>query len=283
VDQKQIDAIELCHQMEMLGTSDAICQSSPITFSFSSSSLFNNLYNRDREVRCEGTQLPLYEISEYAALHAAGFDRINESALNRALVLNLANLLQVTASPDDVETEMASFKTSRRINSDISLLEWLGKNHLSRVELEKLVEQLAIGRKMQRWYLVERSFDRNIRKLLNELRLSGDYPRLAAEAALCHHVSTTRLASLDDFSPVATDLSALAQEHIDATGAVISGDLAEWSFFAGFRTMEDLRVALRRSKETRRFLKEILDGLQSGVSESPGDPGTQIVADDLPR
>jgi hypothetical protein len=255
VDQKKLDAIELLHTMDAIAAGER-AKPEPVPFDFNFSGMFSALYHRDRLVDSEGTALPLYEIAEHAALHHPDFTAINEAALDRALVGVLAGLTGVAVSAEERAAEAVRFRAARGLSDEADFAAWLDANHLDGNSFDTLIEQMARRRRLHLWYLAQKPKEQNTPALLDELKIRGDYPHIAAEAALHHHICGNAALGGD----VAT-LGQLARDHVTETGIGLGTSLADWSVLAGFHNLEDLRLALARSKVARDALKEMLEAI----------------------
>lgn len=255
VDRKKLDALALLRTIdEMEAKPEAV------PFDFNDTPMFSALRHRDRTVESEGTILPLYEIAEYAALHHPEFDAVNERALDRALIEVLADLTGVEATPEALAKESMNFRAARGLTEEPAFSAWLAAHHLDEKGFGALMAQLARRRRLHLWYLSHKAMEKQTPALLDELRLRGDYPEIAAQAALQHHLCGKAEEALDH----GLDLRQLAQE----AGVGIPGKLADWSFMAGFRTLDDLRLALTRSKKARAMMREMLEA----ISDPPEPP-----------
>jgi hypothetical protein len=259
VDQKKLDAMALLRTVEGIAAGD-IAKPAPVPFDFNATVMFSALYQRDRCVESEGTVLPLYEIAEYAALHHPDFAAVNDAALDRALVEVLAELTQIEVAGDAVDAEMRRFRTARQLGDEADLDAWLDANHLDRNGLRTLVEQLARRRRLHLWFLSHKAMEKNTPALLDEFRIRGDYPQVAGEAALHHHLCASAALSAEPPEGEST-LGNLVRDHVRDTGISMGTSLADWSAMAGFRNLEDLRLALLKSKTARRLMREMLESM----------------------
>ena len=255
VDQKKLDAIALLQTIDTL-----VEKPEPATFDFNATLMFSALYQRDRSVECEETVLPLYEIAEYTALHHPDFTAINETALDRALVETLADLTGVEVTREALAEETGRFRTARGLADETPFNAWLADNHLDADSFDTLINQIARRRRLHLWFLSHKAMEKQTPALLDELRIRGDYPEMAAKAALQNHLCGKAEEMMDH----QIDLRQLAQQ----AGVNIPGKLTDWSFFAGFRNLDDLRLALLRSKTARAKMQEMLDSI-GDLPETP--------------
>jgi len=257
VDQKKLDALDLLRTVNDIASGKRP-KPEPVAFDFNFTTMFSALYHRDRTVESEGTVLPLYEIAEHAALHHPDFPALNEAALDRALVGVLADVTGAEVEPDDLEQEAKRFKKERGIAGEAEFAAWLDANHLDEAAFDALILQLAKRRRLHLWLLSHRAKEKNTPALLDQLRLRGDYPEIAAEAALHRHLAP--VPSGDD----PADTLQLARDHVQETGIGMRGMLADWAFLSGFHGLDELRGALLRSKEARKAMREMLEAMGEG-------------------
>jgi len=128
VDQKREDAVELLRTIAALPGGEP---PTPPTFHFAHNSSFMTLYGRDRRVRRGQTEVPLEAIANYVAIHDPDFDDLNFAALNRALALELAGLLGVTVSDEDIDSESERFARQRGLSEEAAFSAWLADNDIS--------------------------------------------------------------------------------------------------------------------------------------------------------
>jgi hypothetical protein len=254
VDRKKLDALDLLRVVEAISKGER-AKPEPVPFEFNATMMFSALYQRDRCVESEGTVLPLYEIAEHAALHRPDFAAINEAALDRALVAVLADLTAVELADGAAAEEASRFRAARGMAEEADFAAWLEANHLDRDGFHDLMVQLARRRRLHLWLLSHKAKEKNNAALLDELRIRGEYPQIAAEAALHHHLCAARPPE------EAAELGQLARDHVRDTGIGMTGALSDWAFLAGFHTLEDLRAALLRSKTARRQMRDMLESL----------------------
>ena len=257
VDQKKLDALELLRTVNAIASGER-ARPERVEFDFNVTTMFSALYHRDRCVESEGTVLPLYEIAEHAALHHPEFRTINEAALDRALVGVLADLTGADIEPEALAQEAARFRAERGIEGEAEFSAWLDSNHLDPISFDELILQLAKRRRLHVWLLSHRAKEKNIPALLDQLRIRGEYAEIAADAALHRHLNPGPPS--DD----PADTLQLARDHVAETGISMRGMLADWSFLAGFRDLDDLRLALLRSKTARKAMREMLESMGEG-------------------
>jgi hypothetical protein len=236
-------------------------------FELESSIYFRAMYDQDRLVHVPGVDrdVPLAAIATHAALHAADFTSINGHALDRALVDVLAEMLDVTASAEDITAERRRFCVERHLTREGALAAWTEAHHLSLDEFGTMLEQLARRRALHRWLIRRRRYAGTTRFTLDELRLRGDYAVWAVRAAE-HDALLAGSATLDEGEDVATaadsDLpdETLVIEHMRATPCRMPLAYSEWAEEVGIGPQR-LRADLLRARAARRLSNQQLHHL----------------------
>ncbi len=191
---------------------------------------FETMYDNDRSVRHASTDVPLREVATYAALHLPDFDEVNATALNRALALFLAELLDVAPTDSEIDTECARFRARRGLADDTALDDWLQRQDLGHAAFAGLMRELATCRRLQHWLVARDRGTHHTRWILDELRLRGRYPDVAEAAAL--QVSLLNAWNADtgqETLPDEIDLAALVVEHARATDWHAEVSLDVWA------------------------------------------------------
>lgn len=220
-------------------------------FTLARNQFFTTLYNRDRTVLRNGTPVTSGDIAGYAALHLPDFNDINFNALNRELIQVLAELLGVEISQTEVEKETRRFRSQYNLFQDEQVTDWLVENDLTLEEFNQLMYDMACCRRLQNWLLTRKSYERNAKILLDELRLQNRYQEYADATA-------EQKQFVQDYYPNFTEvnyddltISQLTIEHQRATGTRLS--LREdWIKEAGFLSPELLKLELLRSHLARK-------------------------------
>lgn len=203
-------------------------------FLFQSSHHFEALYHRDRWTLRGGMRVPLDDVGDHFALHAPDFGAVNASALNRAAAVFLAHTLGIEATAEEVAEESRRLRLRLRISRD-GLPAWRAENDLGPRELDALMEEAVLCRKVHAWLTMRAGPVRNRKALLDELRLTGRYADAVAQAA--DHLAA-RAEAPDDTSDVTpTDLM---MAHLRETNCRPDRPMIEWSEDAGFLTPADM-------------------------------------------
>jgi hypothetical protein len=251
VDLKRRDAVLVLELIRDLP--DPLPPAVPPGFTLERTASFDTLYENERSVRQDGVDVPLRSIAAYAALHDPAFDDLNFAALNRALVLVLADMLHVTPAPSEIEAEIARFCLRRGLQADSTLADWRAGHHLSAESFEALIRELATARRLQRWLLARDRGTRRTRWLLDELRLRGAYPAAASAAAEQHALAESW--GLDFQTEDELELGPLVAAHQQATDWRLDAPLATWATDAGFDSAQDLALELLLAAQVRERLR----------------------------
>ncbi len=211
------------------------------------------LLHRDRPVEVEGVPLSLGELHTYAATHLPDIEAVHLSAMNRALGVTLARLLEVEPTPDEIAQERARLMRERGLADEDELKAWRLRNHWGAADLDQALAERAACRRLHAWLMEAWFTQRSTRVLLDELRLTGRYEAVAAAAAaelrLVAHAATLGV------EPERADLDwgAMAEEHLAWTGVPL-GEPGALVQDAGLLDERELRRALARSRTARRAL-----------------------------
>jgi hypothetical protein len=263
VDLKRADARELLIAIQRIldGHSGA---PEAVPFEFTRSSVFETLYNLDRQVRIADTTVTLQDIAEHAALYSTEFDELRRNALNREIVIFFGLLLGLRVEKDDIMAERASFLEKRDIHTPESLSKWLQENVLNEGDLWEYLAQEVLCRRLRRWALSSRSFDRGCKALLDEIRIKGTFPHWAEETS----EKAAIVAAYHD-QPEYRDIYSehpkeLAERHAAYANVRITGDARIWAEDAGFDGVNELADALRKCaifNDVRSRIAKQLDAL----------------------
>ncbi len=179
-------------------------------------------------------------VVEEAKLDSTAYRRAARPALARLLALNEARRLDKRASADEVQEAAERFRRERKLEEVLALRRWLDENELDDVGFADLLTQEALIAWIDK--IVESTRQG---QLLNELRLSGDYARLARSAR-----DKERLLSAIGTERSAADLHDLTEPDLLAWFARHRGAAAETLFDLaarlGFADVAELRRALIR-------------------------------------
>jgi hypothetical protein len=254
VDVKRQDAVLMLRTMRDLP--DPLPPFTP-SFDFARTSFFDALYQRDRTVRHQGVDVPLHSIADYAVLHMPELAQISFHAMNRALAVRLADLLGVTASPDDVDREVARLRQRHQLAEEADFATWLENNDVTLDELRELMREVALCRRLHRWLILQRLPTLTTRLVLDELRLTNEYEAVARAAASHERVLQVRHPDLREAGQDEADVEDLVLEHQRSTGLKRDTHLSEWAEEAGFASLHDLRIELLRARLVRQEMRRV--------------------------
>lgn len=243
VDRKRLDAIELLTHIRDQGVTP------PPPVVTTRSHPFQALYHRDRRVARGGTQVPLCDISSYAALHLPDFTAFNEAALHAALVDVLAEMLNVEPSEAEVAAERERFARDRHIPVS-DLPRWREQNDLAPAEFDDLMHRLAGRRRLREWYISRKYLERTTQEVLDALRLAGKYPDIADATAFQDAVLAGAHPDFE-YRGDPDELIDLIREQARSTGWRPSVAIDAWAFESGFKDVADVRYELVRAKLAR--------------------------------
>ena len=202
----------------LLETLKDLPESSPkpeVGFSLTRSHLMATMYDRDRWVDRKGERVRLYEIAEYAALHMPEFNELNFAALNRSLVQVMADMLEIEVTEQHLAHERLRLRRRLGLKDEQGLEDWRKANNLSAIDLDELIREVAVCRRMQYWLLnTSKVMEGSTKIVLNELRLRdkyGQYADLAAEQAAVAENRPERFMESDVHE---VDMTELIKEHL---------------------------------------------------------------------
>jgi hypothetical protein len=179
-------------------------------------------------------------VVEEAKLALRAYRRATKPALARYLALKEARRLDKRATAAEVQEATERFRRERGLEDARSLRRWLDENELDDAAFADLLSQEALVAWIDR--IAESS---RRRELLNELRLSGDYARLARRA----RDKERRLSAMGAERSVANLHGLTESELLDwfARHRGVGGDsLVDLAARLGFSDIAELRRALLR-------------------------------------
>ncbi len=221
--------------------------------------LFSALVNRDRKVWHEGVEMPLYYIANYLGINHPGIEDLNFKALNRQLVLFLADILEVKVSEDDVDHESRRFRSKHSLTADDVFSLWLSDNDIGLAEFRELMHNTARIRRLQKWLLISRGLEKNTSLILGELRLNNQYTEWKAKTANIEKIVKDKREDVwQAFNN--EELEELLNDHVRHTGFRWHTDVPELSGETGF-SRDALKLELAREKVARQTLDSLIGKL----------------------
>ncbi|MEO5360976.1 MAG: TfuA-like protein [Nitrospirota bacterium] len=234
-------------------------------FTMVNSHLFKALYHRDRTVQYEGTDVCQDNFASYVALHMPGFDDFNFNAVNKALVVFMADYFDITASEEDIEEEKGRFQKKLGIQDKNELNKWIEDNHLTPEEFNTLINDSARCRKMQKWFMTRQYLVKNVKIVLDELRMRNIYGEWLSKAVNQEQIIQTHYPDFKEIDRL--DVRELLIDHIRHTGWKSDTDAMKWAEEAGFAGLQHLHLELLRAKLQR----DHINGLLSAFLKDKGN------------
>lgn len=221
--------------------------------------LFSALVNRDRRVWHEGVEMPLYYIANHLGINHPGIEELNFKALNRQLVLFLADMLEVKVSEDEVDHESRRFRSKHSLTADDVFSHWLADNDIGLAEFRELMHNTARIRRLQKWLLISRGLEKNTSMILDELRLNNQYTEWKAKTANIEKIVKDKR---EDVWQVYNheELEELLNDHVRHTDFRWHTEVPELSGETGF-SRDALKLELAREKVARQTLDALLGKL----------------------
>ena len=230
-------------------TDSANCES---RFEVAQTHVFGALYECDLQVQYNNTKISLRQIAECVALQAVDFEDLNFNSLNRMMAQVLAAHLNVTVESTEIEQEKRRFCFKHGLEPDTDLDRWLQSNNLTLNEFEDLMQEIAICRRLHRWFLNRQAYQRNVKGLLDELRLQNRYTEWRDIATEQQQAIESDPIDLNPSISHDRTLKNLLLGHLKATNSRIPPiPFEDWLFERGFLNMACLEVALMRAKAAR--------------------------------
>jgi hypothetical protein len=185
VNQKRADALAMLRQIAAFRASAPASKS--VTFHFQHTDAWEQV-RRQIERRSLDTlpgidTLQSDAVLDELRLRTTLYGEVRRAALIRRLSLSIAHAEGDHVGASLLDQAIEAFRRERQLLTVSELERWLAAQGLSCEELERLIEEDALARRIQ--IIHEADIDRY---LGNELRLSGDYCSLAARARHKHDV-----------------------------------------------------------------------------------------------
>jgi len=257
VDIKRQDAEALLRHLAGLDAPPTL-SAEPLTRSH----LFETMYQRDRLVEHGGAKVRLATIAHQAALTAPDFNALNDTALNRALVVVLADTLGVEIDEQELAAERQRLSARLGITDEAGLEAWRRRNDLEPEDFAGFLRRQALVRKMQHWLISRRYLERTTRLVLDELRLAGRYETVAQAAARTEAIVATNYPDFQQAPGLDLDFIELMTDHLARAPCRLDTDFRLWLFEAGFKDVSDLRFELLRHRLAREHIAGVAEALK---------------------
>lgn len=187
-------------------------------------------------------------VVQHAALTLDDFEHLNTSALQRALCLHLADLMEVVADDRDVERETECLRRRLGLATAEALSAWQERNDLTPAAFEELMRDEARCRSLRRWWLTASHKKRNVKAFLDQLRLLDRYDQQAEAAEQAEHRARAADAAYDSTCEGQPPLEGLLREHLAGSNLRIHQDVSDWLHEAGFLSWDNLAMSLLRAR-----------------------------------
>ena len=210
------------------------------------SKFFQALYERDRRISINGTEIPQQHIDAYVMLHNPEWERICWDSANQDLALMLCDHLCVTVSIEEIERENIRFQQRCGIESPADFEMMLENNGWSKNEYDLLQIQNARIRKLQHANTVTKMYRRNTLAILNYLRTHQGFDYWAIQAVAAE--KKIQKSGVDDWLGVNLETPAfdLLGQHFEKEGLDLKCNTEEYLLETGFSNLTELGVALSR-------------------------------------
>lgn len=241
IEQKAIDA---SHALADFASYQPKAQVKPLPENLSI--FFQSLYDRDRRINVNGTEIPQQHIDAHVLLHNPEWERICWDSANQELALSLCNFLCVTISIEEIERESARFQQRSEIKTEEDFINFLANNGWTRPEYDRLMIQNARIRKLQHHLTVTKAYRRNTQALIDYLRTHQGFDYWAIQAAQAE--GKLKASGAEDWLSINLETPPIRQllDHFEREGLELKSTPEEYLLETGFSNMTELSVALQR-------------------------------------
>jgi hypothetical protein len=210
------------------------------------SRFFTALYERDRRILINGTEIPQQHIDAYVLLHNPEYERITWDSANQDLALMLCDHLCVMVSIEEIERENQRFQQRSGIETPADFDNFLSANGWTRHEYDRLMIANARIRKLQHANTVTKMYRRNTLAILNYLRTHQAFDYWAIQAVEAE--KKIQQSGVDDWMGVNLETPAfdLLAKHFEKEGLELKCNNEEYLLETGFSNLTELGVALAR-------------------------------------
>jgi hypothetical protein len=275
VDQKGLDALALLRRLRDRRRGDD--RAEPV---LARSHVFLAFAERDRKVVHKDGSVRLEEIARHAALHEPEFPELRERAVDRLLVDELAWLWEIEVTDEEVARELHRLRVRLGLSDDESLETWLGANDVGPQWLQEMARREALAHRLRDWAQVRRGKQLLVEPILDELRLTARYPRVAAAAAAASALRASLDPNLgwsdetgddDGTGRAEARVVELVRDHVRGGSWRPEVTLVRFAEEAGFADLQDLlddlvaaRAVRQRARERLQLLERLFGGDGNG-------------------
>jgi hypothetical protein len=235
IDQQAADATAMLREMRCFLAADPAPQQ--VSWSMADTAMWEVARRRADALPRDGAAgSPLMlerMLDEIRLLGPAAFDAACCRSLLRVFAADFARREGATIDKERLDDAVAEFRISRNLEQGTELARFLADNELSAEDFERLI----VTDEMVRWACGQAEPDA-FGEFLDDLRLNGEYPRLASRAR----------AKLDyDARPgaPADERAAIGWYFAQRRGTAVPDDLAGYARSCGFADEQAFRAAVR--------------------------------------
>jgi len=276
VDIKKQDALRLLETIRLLPESAPRLPN----FDFARSMFFEIQHEVDRRVYTEDLGIELGSIVSHASIHSPEYVDAAFHARNRRLAVLLAELMGIQPTRDDILDAGSRFRAKLGLQDDVAFEAWRVENDLSPEGFDDLMMSLACCRVLHR---VSKSLfpQCNVRDYLDELRLQGRYLEAKNRAAIAQHLAVRAHPSYETTFIDGPSMAQLVHDQRQTEGWFPEIEISDWAEEAGFKTSDDLYLALLRGHLARLGIRdlamEVADGMLSNpTTDARSDTSTNV-------
>jgi hypothetical protein len=210
------------------------------------SRFFQALYERDRRIKINGTEIPQQHIDAYVLLHNPEYERICWDSANQELALMLCDHLAVTVSVEEVQRENARFQQRSGIETPADFAVYMSSNGWTPFEYDRLMIQNARIRKLQHANTVAKMYRRNSQQIIDYLRTHQAFDYWARQALEAE--KAIKESGVDDWLGVDLERGPfeLLADHFEKEGLELKCNTEEYLLETGFSNLTELGVAVAR-------------------------------------
>lgn len=256
VDLKQQDARQL---LEVLAALPETLPPFEADFDLANNRLFQTLMMRDASIWEGNTKITRGDVTAYQAVHDPEFSYLNFNAMNRNLVVMLAEMLGVTVDEAAITRERRRFKIQQNLVKDDVFEDWLTRNHIDQATLNELFEQRAICRRMHHWLWLKHGRLGSSAMLMGEMILTNRYAEMIEKKAFQQEL-------LERYAPYMIemeygsehDIENLLRDHLKHVPMSIDQHFRHWLKEANFSSVESLEYELINAYYGRQAIRKMM-------------------------
>ena len=235
IDQQAADAVAMLREMRTFLAAGPAPQE--VSWSMADTAMWEVAKRRADTLSRDGSTVSQRMLDEIRLRGPGAYEAACCRSLLRVFAADFAEREGVTIDGERLHDAVAEFRTSRNLERDSELARFLAGNDLADEEFDRLV----ITDEMVRWACGQAEWAA-FGGLLDDLRLSGEYPQLAARAK----------AKLDGDEPASAPADIARSEQVAIQwyftrrrGTEIPDDLASYARSCGFPDEQAFRTAVR--------------------------------------